>query len=169
MLCVAVIALGGQRENSVFSNQAKVVKVLCSTPTACFETGGHGVLYRAQRTLLLELLKHCMEPCSPPSQFRFIPTHTRPCCVCNRLTSLDRTLELQFLSLKHRQCGTQKLDASMPISFHPRPRPLLRTGQLEQRPRLCGLEWTLIGKCVYFGFFFPLLLIPVKRFTRGSL
>lgn len=76
MFCVAVIALGGQGENSVFNNRGELVKVLCSTPTACFETGRHGVLYRAQQKLLLELLKYCAGPSSPPSEFRLIPTHT---------------------------------------------------------------------------------------------
>lgn len=43
---MAVIALGGQRENSVFNNRGELVKVLCLTPSP---SGRHELLYQAQR------------------------------------------------------------------------------------------------------------------------
>lgn len=92
------------------------------------------------------------------------------CRVCNCLTSLDKMHQPQFLSLRHSQCGTHKLDASTPVPFHPRPRPPLCTGQSEWWPRHSCVVWRLDchGK-VCFLLFPHFTVVPVKRFTRGSL
>lgn len=149
-----VTFLGEYRTNCVVANKGKSVEVFNSTlPLLVWHWEYAEVIWgqRNHSLVLCVLLKYCTEPSK-----RFLQTRSWLCSschsclcfvclcyICNCLTSLDKMHRLRFRSLRDSQCGTQKLDASKLVPFHPRPRPLLCSGQSERRSRHSCVVWRL--------------------------
>lgn len=117
--------------------------------------------------VLCVLLKCCSEPSS-----RFLHSCSWPCpsclsclcfvclCrVCNRLTSLAKMHQPQFLSLRHSQCGTRKWDVSASVAFSS---PQHWSVGVTVQTQLCGLETGLSWESWFSPLFHILLLFSSK-------